>query len=166
MEFSRRTAQLLHEDHHATIAVIEALEELIARAKRSIPDALDPANRKTLKKVAEVIDQEVSNHFAFEEKELFTRLAENGDVGIGMHLTEEHQAMLPVAKQVSNIARSCLAIGFTDQTWSEFTSCSYELIERMLSHIQKEEMALLPMVEELLDPETDMELAEAYSLNQ
>lgn len=83
-----------------------------------------------------------------------------------MHLTEEHQAMLPVAKQVANIARRCLATGFTDQTWSEFTSCSGELIERMLSHIQKEEMALLPMVEELLDPETDMELAEAYSLNQ
>lgn len=78
MEFSRRTAQLLHEDHHATIAVIEALEELIARARRSIPDTIDPANRKILEKVAEVIDQEISNHFAFEEKELFTRLAEMG----------------------------------------------------------------------------------------
>jgi hemerythrin-like domain-containing protein len=165
MEFSRRTAQLLHEDHHATIAVIESLEDLIARARRSLPDTTDPTNQKVLEKAAEVIDQEISNHFAFEENELFTRLAENGDIGIGAHLTEEHQAMLPLARQVSEIARKCLVSGFTDQTWTEFASCSGELIERMLSHIQKEEMALLPMVEELLDPETDMELAEAYSLN-
>ncbi len=166
MDFSRRTAQLLHEDHETTVAVIEALEDMIARAKRSLPDASDPANRKTLEKAAEVIEQEISGHFAFEENELFTRLAENGDVGIGMHLTEEHQAMLPVAEQVANIARTCLVSGFTEESWSEFKVNAGELIERMLSHIQKEEMALLPMVEELLDPETDMELAEAYSLNQ
>ena len=38
-----------------------------------------------------------------------------------------------------------------------------ELIERMVSHIQKETMALLPMLDDLLDEETDRELAFAYA---
>jgi len=166
MEFSRRTAQLLHEDHQATMAVIESLEDMLARAKRAVPDVNDPVTRKTLQQAAEIIDQEIGSHFSFEETELFPRLADYGDVGIGLHLTEEHRAMLPVAEQVAHIGREALEGAFTDQSWADFKSLAGELIERMLSHIQKEEMALLPMLDELLDLETDMELAEAYSLNQ
>jgi hypothetical protein len=32
----------------------------------------------------------------------------------------------------------------------------------MLAHIQKEEMALLPVLDDLLDAETDLELSTAY----
>ena len=38
-----------------------------------------------------------------------------------------------------------------------------ELIERMVSHIDKETLALLPMVDDLLDEEADRELAFAYA---
>jgi len=38
-----------------------------------------------------------------------------------------------------------------------------ELIERQVAHIQKETMGLLPMLEDLLDEQTDRELALAYS---
>lgn len=166
MDFSRRTAQLLHEDHEATVVVIEALEDLIVRAKRKVPDTNDPITRSTLQKAAQMIEQEIGSHFSFEEKELFTRLADMGDVGIGEHLTEEHQAILPVAEQVANLAQDAVKNGFSDESWALFKSCAGELIERMLAHIQKEEMALLPLIDELLDPEMDMELAETYSLNQ
>ena len=44
----------------------------------------------------------------------------------------------------------------------QFKAHAGELIERLLAHIQKEEMALLPMLEELLDPQTDFELSENY----
>jgi hemerythrin-like domain-containing protein len=38
-----------------------------------------------------------------------------------------------------------------------------ELVERQVSHIQKEEMALLPMLSDLLDDETDRRLASEYT---
>ncbi|VAV89889.1 hypothetical protein MNBD_ALPHA08-1691 [hydrothermal vent metagenome] len=166
MEFSRRTTQLLHEEHRATIAMIERLENMIVRAKRSVPEVNDPQIRNVLEQVDIIIGQDVGSHFAFEENELFTRLAEFGDMAIGAHLTDEHRAMLPVAEEVAAIACKATKDGFSDESWAVFRSKSGELVERMLAHIQKEEMALLPMLEELLDPETDMKLAEIYSLNQ
>lgn len=166
MDFSRRTAQLLHEEHRATVAVLENLENMILQAKRAAPDVSDPQIRKILEQVSLTIEQDVRSHFAFEENELFTRLAEFGDVAIGEHLTEEHRMMLPVAEQVAALATKSKENGFSDGSWIEFKTLTGELIERLMAHIQKEEMALLPMLEELLDPETDMELAEIYSMNQ
>jgi len=162
MQFSRRTAQLLHEDHQATLVMIEQLEDLIARAKRNLPDINDTATSKTLEHAATAIEQEVRDHFAFEEDELFTRLADMGDAEIGEHLREEHHAILPVGEQVASIARIALESGFDDQSWPQFKTHAGELIERLLAHIQKEEMALLPMLDELLDPQTDFELSENY----
>jgi len=163
MSFARRTAQLLHEDHQATIAVIEALEQMLARARRSKPDVSDPGVKNALQAAASAIEDEISAHFEFEETELFTRLEDAGDTAIGAHLREEHKAMLPLGVQVAGLARAALDGGFTDAAWAAFRQAAGELIERMVAHIQKEEMALLPMLDELLDPETDMQLATAYS---
>jgi len=162
MEFSRRTAQLLHEDHRETIALVEMLEELIARAGKSPPDPDDARVTATLKAASERIAQEVGHHFAFEENELFTRLEEAGDVGIGAHLREEHEAILPLGERVGALAAQALRDGFGGADWQEFRQAAGELIERMLAHIQKEEMALLPMLDELLDPETDMALSQSF----
>jgi hemerythrin-like domain-containing protein len=166
MDFSRRTAQLLHEEHRATIAMLENLENMIAQAKRTAPDVSDPKIKTILEQVNLTIEQDIRGHFAFEENELFTRLAEFGDVAIGEHLTQEHRAMLPIAEQVTLSTAKAVNDGFDGESWLEFRSLAGELVERMLAHIQKEEMALLPMLEELLDPEADMELAEIYSMNQ
>jgi hypothetical protein len=38
-----------------------------------------------------------------------------------------------------------------------------ELVERQVAHIQKETMALLPMLDDLLDDETDRQLAFTYA---
>ncbi len=163
MSFARRTAQLLHEDHQATIAVVEGLEDLIARARSKTPDTSDPKVRKALENASGTIEEEIGNHFSFEEQELFTRLEEMGDVGIGEHLRSEHEVLLPLGRRVADMARSALTEGFSDDGWSAFRQSAGELIERMFAHIQKEEMALLPMLEEILDDETDMELATSYS---
>jgi len=165
MTLARRTAELLHEDHQATLAVIESLEQLIARARRKTPDIADAGVKKTLTLAATAIEQEVSAHFTFEETELFTRLEEAGDIGIGTHLRDEHAAILPLGVEVAERARAALADGWSDQAWGEFRAVAGALVERMYAHIQKEEMALLPMLEDLLDPETDMALATAYSEN-
>ena len=85
-----------------------------------------------------------------------------GDADIGEHLREEHKAILPVGEQVASLARTALDGSFDDQSWPQFKAQAGELIERMLAHIQKEEMALLPVLDELLDPQTDFELSENY----
>jgi hemerythrin-like domain-containing protein len=162
MTFSRRTAQLLHEDHQATIEIIEALDQMIARARKSAPDVNDPQVQSTLKRAAHAIKDEISNHFTFEETELFTRLEDLGDVGIAAHLREEHAALLPLGTQVANGATQALESGFSPDKWREFRTLAGELIERMFAHIQKEEMALLPMLDDLLDSETDLELSTRY----
>jgi hemerythrin-like domain-containing protein len=163
MSFSRRTAQLLHEDHQATVEVIEALDSLIARSRKAPPDTSDAKVRKALTGAGSAIEEEVSVHFAFEENELFTRLEAMGDVGIGMTLRGEHQALLPLGRKVADMARAALEDGFDDASWAAFRDTAGELIERMFAHIQKEEMALLPMLEEILDDEDDMALSELYS---
>jgi hypothetical protein len=38
-----------------------------------------------------------------------------------------------------------------------------DMIERQVAHIQKETMALLPMLDDLLDDDDDRELAFAYA---
>ncbi len=165
MQFARRTTQLLHEDHRATIEVIEGLDQLVARARKKAPDTNDPDVRRPLQAAAGAIEDEVSNHFSFEEDELFTRLEEMGDVGIGEHLRSEHRVLLPLGQTVARLAREALENGFTDQSWPAFRNAAGELIERMFAHIQKEEMALLPALDDLLDPETDMELSTSYADN-
>ena len=163
MSFTCRTAQLLHEDHQATVGVIEDLDRMIARAKRTMPDINDSDVNSTLVKAAASISDEVSRHFSFEEDELFTRLEEMGDAQIGAHLREEHAILLPLGNQVASLARAALSDGFSQASWTEFRASAVELIERMITHIQKEEMALLPMLEETLDPETDLALSTAYN---
>ncbi|MFQ5437921.1 MAG: hemerythrin domain-containing protein [Paracoccaceae bacterium] len=163
MHFSRRTAQLLHEDHVATIAVIESLEQMIASARRAPPSVDDPDLRRVLSSVATAIEGEIAHHFTFEETELFTLLEDNGDVGISAHLTSEHRAILPLGQTVARQARAGLENGFSGGDWPAFRNAAGELIERMFAHIQKEEMALLPILEDLLDPEADMTLATGYA---
>ena len=163
MSFARRTAQLLHEDHEATAAVIESLDQLLAKARKKAPDTSDAKVLGILKQAGGTIEEEISEHFAFDENELFTRLDDMGDVGIGEHLREEHRALLPLGRTVADQARDAIENGFTDESWTSFRTAAGELIERMFAHIQKEEMALLPALEDLLDPETDMELSTAYA---
>jgi hypothetical protein len=40
-----------------------------------------------------------------------------------------------------------------------------ELSDRMLAHVQKEEMALLPVIEENMDAETEAQLYQQYVEN-
>ncbi len=165
MTFSRRTAQLLHEDHQQTISVVEGLERMVTKARKHPPDINEPQTRASLKNTVGAIDEEVSAHFTFEETELFTRLEDMGDMAIGQHLRGEHAAILPLGKSVVELAKEALDSEFTPESWAMFRKVAGELIERMYVHIQKEEMALLPALDDLLDDQTDMDLAMSYSEN-
>ncbi len=164
MEFERHIARILHEEHRATIAAMEQLDELVSgRRAANIPDMSDPGVAAKLKSVLAVLDTDIRGHFGFEENELFTRLADYGDEAIGAHLTEEHAVLLPASEQIAALANLALADGFTEDTWRQFRVVATDLVERMMTHIQKEEMGLLPLLEDVLDADTDFALTQIYS---
>lgn len=164
MSFARAVARALHDDHLATMGALEKLEGLLTQHRRGgPPDAAAAGPKAALTGLIGVIGAEVGSHFRFEEEELFPRLEEAGDGMIGHILSQEHQLILPLGERMAALATAARDQGFTPETWEEFRGLAPELIERMVFHIQKEEMALLPRVDHLLGPEDDMRLATAYA---
>ena len=165
MDFTNRVCQVLHDEHRATIALMERLEQLTARRRDGPPDAKDQIIAQFLSDLSNGIESEVQRHFAFEEDHLFTYLVSIGDDSISAHLTGEHKVILPIGERIANLARRAMEQGFDNATWDEFRRCGQELCERMLAHVQKEEMALLPLLEENMDAEIEMRLFQEYSEN-
>jgi hemerythrin-like domain-containing protein len=159
--FSNRISQTLHDEHSATIALMERLESMIGR--RQPMTAVDPNSARLLRDLAAAIDTETMRHFDFEENHLFTLLESVGDQLIGDHLTEEHTFMRPLGEKLAALARTAERDGFDAPRWKEFCQVSAEFVQRMIVHVQKEEMALLPLLDDMMDPETEMRLFEVYN---
>lgn len=162
MHFNNRISQTLHDEHRATVALMERLEQFLARYRRAAPDASDAAASQLLRELSVGVADEVERHFAFEEDQLFPHLEAIGDAAIGSHLTDEHNAMRPLGTQLSSLAGKAAVQGFDPATWEVFRRIGSELTERMLAHVQKEEMALLPILEETMDSETEARLFDEY----
>lgn len=163
MDFSSRISQLLHDEHCATVALMERLEQLIARHKpANPPDIGDRGVTQLLLDLCSNMEAEVERHFAFEEAHVFSYLNTMGDEAISAHLTDEHAAIRPLGTRIAVMGREAAARGFDAASWEEFRRVGQELSERMLAHVQKEEMALLPLLEEGLDAETEARLLQHY----
>jgi hemerythrin-like domain-containing protein len=158
MNFQRQVSSMLHEAHLAMMGLLGNLEKALARAPR-----FDPALSGLASQFARALEQDVDRHFNFEEESLFPRMAENGDGDMAALLIEEHGAIREVSAEVLPLARAAGAGTIDEAGWSALRRNSMELIERQVAHIQKETMALLPLLDDLLDDETDRELAFAYS---
>jgi hemerythrin-like domain-containing protein len=163
MAFANLISQTLHDEHGATVALMERLEQLIARYRRGVPpDVGDRGVAQLLSDLSVAMQSEVERHFAFEENHLFTYLDAIGDEAIGAHLTDEHSALRPLGIQIAQLARDAAAKGFDDATWTEFRRIGQDLCERMLAHVQKEEMALLPLLDDNMDADTAARLLQDY----
>jgi hemerythrin-like domain-containing protein len=166
MSFNNRISQTLHDEHGATVALMERLEQLLARGRRAgPPDKADSNVARLLSDLPTSLETEVDRHFTFEENHLFNYLEAVGDTGICEHLTSEHQVMRPLGTRVAALARAAAIGGFTPESWEEFTRLGQELGDLMLAHVQKEEMALLPVIEDNMDSETEARLYQEYVEN-
>ncbi len=166
MSFANRISQALHDEHGATVALMERLEQMLQRWRRSgPPDTADGGVARLLSDLSAGIEAEIERHFAFEENHIFTYLEAIGDAEIGAHLTDEHAAIRPIGARVAAVARTAAANGFAPAEWEEFMRLGQELSDRLLAHVQKEEMALLPVIEENMDPETEARLFQEYVEN-
>ncbi|HUI18660.1 MAG TPA: hemerythrin domain-containing protein [Alphaproteobacteria bacterium] len=160
MEMRRHVCRTLHDEHAATLSVLKRMEMLLGRhGSHCPPDLANPALAALLKDLIFGVDTEIGPHFAFEESHVFPILDQAGDHEICALLLAEHREILPRARNLAELARHFRARGLSEELWAEFHAVGAELIERLVAHIQKEEMGLLPVLDDLLEEETDGRLA-------
>ena len=157
MPFIRQIPNALDDEHRASLALLNQLDRAVMRGT----EAEWAAQARPL---LGLIDQEVVHHFGFEEDELFPRLADAGDGDIAALLAQEHADIREIGDELRPLAQALVEHGtLAPEQRAAFKRGVLELIERMLSHIQKETMALLPLLDDLLDEDTDRELSMAYA---
>lgn len=161
MNFANPVCETLHEEHRATIALMERLDRFLAH-HRDPPGADDGATRQLLSDLIAGVEGEIRRHFAFEEEHLFSYLDDMGEASIGAHLTDEHRVIQPIGAAIARLARTAMDGGFADTAWREFRRLGQEFTERLSAHAQKEDMALLPLLDEAMDPDAAARLVQQY----
>jgi hemerythrin-like domain-containing protein len=156
MNFARQVSQMLDEEHRSVLELLGRVERGMTRGAEAELPALAGALLRQL-------EQEVGRHFGFEEAQLFPRMAQAGDGDLADLLTEEHESIRAVAEELLPLARDAAAARLDPAALPALRRLSLELVERMEAHIQKETMALLPLLEDLLDEDADRELAFGYA---
>jgi iron-sulfur cluster repair protein YtfE (RIC family) len=164
MTDDNRVCQRIHDEHMATLAVLERLERFVAAGVP--PDAADPAARRLLVDLAVAFENEIWRHFAFEEKHLFGYFDESGEPEMGRHLTDEHVQIRSLGAPLIAMARSAAVSGFTPAAWNEFRPLARQLAEQLSAHAQKEEGVLIPLLQDNMDGDTEERLYEAYVMNE
>lgn len=162
MNFSTQTSHALHEDHRAILDLLGRAEQALVRAPRG-DGARTPDLMKLMAALGRSLEHDIDRHFGFEERELFPRLNQAGDGAIAALLFEEHEAIRAVAQELLPLASAAAAGSLDAAGWDALKRDALEMVERQVAHIQKEEMALLPILDDLLDDETDRQLAFDYA---
>jgi iron-sulfur cluster repair protein YtfE (RIC family) len=164
MDFQRQTNKRLYEEHVATLRLLERVERVFSgRGGVYPPEAEDPVWPVFARTLLSAIDLEIAGHFDFEERDLFPLLVEAGDGDLAVLLGEEHVTIRAVAESIAVLLRQSLAGKLEPGQWQLLKTQALEFSERLGSHAQKEDGALLPVLEHLLDEDTDRELFGAYA---
>jgi hemerythrin-like domain-containing protein len=159
MEFERQTSRALHDEHLATIALLNRVEQTLGR--RGGADG--PAAGTAARDLAAFLEHELPRHFDFEERELFPRLAASGEENVAALLGEEHATIRAVTAELLPLLAGAAGGPLPPAAAELLRRDAREIVERLGAHIQKETMALLPLLDDLLDADVDRELAFAYA---
>ncbi|HEX6136396.1 MAG TPA: hemerythrin domain-containing protein [Casimicrobiaceae bacterium] len=162
MNYRCQVSRALDDEHRANLELLGRVEQAFARAPRT-GNAGDAALAQLAGALGRHIEQDISRHFDFEERELFPRMSDAGDGDMAALLAEEHEAIRAVARELAPLASAAAAGTLDDAGWSALKRGALEMVERQVAHIQKETMALLPLLDDLLDEADDRELAFAYA---
>ena len=162
MSSMHQVSHTLDTEHRSNLDLLGRVEQAFARAPRA-GASRDPDFTKLASAFVRFIEQDIGRHFDFEERELFPRMAEAGEGDIAELLKEEHDAIRAVAAEILPLARAAAAGTLDDSGFDVLKRGALEMVERQVAHIQKETMALLPSLDDLLDEDMDRELALAYA---
>lgn len=147
MNLKRATSQRLHSEH---MAVLDLLARLSAAfGKSGLPD------RALYRDAAALIAGEVAQHFEFEERACFPHLEAAGEGDLCSLLAEEHVVIRAAAAEFVPLARRAADGALSAEEARRFRVVGLELCERLAAHAQKEELSLVPALEDALDADAD-----------
>jgi hemerythrin-like domain-containing protein len=161
-DLKRQTSRKLYEEHVAVIGLLGRFEGALARLRDEPPAADDPVWSTLLAQLDTALQYEITRHFDLEETQLFPLLRAGGEGDLAGLLFEEHESIRAVATPLIKLIKRARTGLLEAEGWQALKVSGLEMAERLGSHAEKEQGALLPVVDELLDEETDMEIWNNY----
>ena len=156
----RQTSRQLYEEHIHVIGLLDRLANATAHLGGAQPAPNDKTWRLLLEELASALRHEVTRHFALEEQKLFPILREHGHGDLADLLYEEHQVIREVARPLLELLARAQTLDAAG--WKSLRTLMLELVDRLGSHARMEQDALVPVVDEILDQDTDMEIWTAH----
>lgn len=163
MELQRQISRKLYEEHVAIIDLLGRFGRALERLGAAPPAADDPAWRVLLAQLGTALEHEITRHFDLEETQLFPRLHARGEGELAELLFEDHELIRAVTRPLLGLVARAQAGGLDAAGWRSLKASGLELVERLGSHAEKEQGALVPLVDEMLDEATDQELWTLYT---
>jgi hemerythrin-like domain-containing protein len=164
MELRKQITRRLHDEHEAVFSLVAQVQRAFAGpAADSMPDLAAPAWSAMLRDLHAALEFEIAGHFDLEERALFPLLVESGDGDLVGILDEEHKAIRAIASPVIELLRKFRNASLNAADWRSLRTLGLELCERLDAHAHKEEIAMLPALETVLDDERDGELIASYA---
>ena len=161
-DLRRQTSRQLHEEHLHVIGLLDRLALAAARLGGAPPAQDDALWSQLLPQLAGTLQHEVTRHFDLEEQKLFPLLREQGHGDLADLLFEEHEVIRAVARPLLDVVARARAGSLDAAGWKSLRLLALELVDRLGSHARMEQDALVPVVEEILDDNTDLEIWTAH----
>jgi hemerythrin-like domain-containing protein len=150
---------VMHEEHFRILVLICGLENRITGIAATRPiDPAQPEDRLLLEELIRGLDG-IVGHNDFEEAVLFPLLKGREAGDLAALLAEEHVVMGPLARRLKAVTTEIIEEGTSPLRWEEFREATRALITHQITHLQKEESAVVQQLRLLLDPDLDHELA-------
>ena len=161
MSFQRQVSRVLDDEHRANLEILGRVERaLLGRPERR--SRATPSFRSSPVRSAGSSNRISSGISTSRSASSSRGMEEAGDGDMAMLLAEEHKAIRAVATSSCRWRAPRPRGRSTMQVGSVLKRGALEMVERQVAHIQKETMALLPLLEDLLDEDDDGGLALAY----
>ena len=162
MELQRQISRKLHEEHIAVPDLLGRFGRALARPGAVPPAPGDASWRVLLEQLGAALEYEITRHFDLEETQLFPRLHGRGEGDLAELLFEDHETIRAVARPLLLLVARAQARTLDDAGWRTLKASGLELVDRLSAHAEKEQGALVPLVDEMLDEAADEELWTNY----
>jgi hemerythrin-like domain-containing protein len=129
-------------------------------------DAAGPGSASLLNELIVALEGDIDRHFRFEEEALFPELEDAGEGDFVEALRADHVSLQAMARQIAVLAKTALADRLVGEEWRKFVQIGRVYAHELIAHTEREEMALLPMLELHLDDDKDAMLWQEYALGE
>ena len=125
---------------------------------------IDPSHEQDRALLAELVVGlvDIDGHNAFEEGVLFPELSAHGHADLVAQLTEEHEVIEPLARQLRGVAADILEHGRCASRGAAFQDLATKFAKLFIPHLQKEETIVVQHLGSLLEPDVDHALTLRY----